>query len=118
MSVVTTTQRPIGISIIAVLLAIGGILGILASIAILTVSPILGIISLVISIAQFVIAVGLWRLQKWAYWGAVVIEVLALLLDLLPLTNGGSVSWLGIIISVIVLIYLFADNNVRRAFGV
>src|SRR5579859_1249645 len=112
---VATGARPLGITIIAVLLALGGALTIvLIALPVLGVSALWGIVYLALGIADFAIAYSLWQLMKWAFWATVAIEVLALVLNLL---NGTLLS-LNSILAVIILVYLFADNNVRRAFDV
>lgn len=111
-------KRPLGITIIAILLAIGGILGIISGITALAVSPTLAIINLVLGVAELVLAWGLWTLQRWAFWATVVVEALLLLYGVYVIVQGGIASGIvSVVIAAIILIYLFADRNVRVAFG-
>ncbi|TMD85905.1 MAG: hypothetical protein E6I79_13345 [Chloroflexi bacterium] len=96
-------RRPLGVSIIAVLVAIQGIffliLGILALVAVIvaansagttvngyaitgaTVSAIAGVLAgifLVVGLVSLLFAWGLWTLKRWAFWATVIIEPLSL----------------------------------------
>ena len=114
-------RRPLGITIIAIIVAIYGILSIIGGIALLSASATAAIIAIVLGVLQLILAWGLWTLQRWAFWATVVIEVLAVINGILALTGhstaGPAPGIIGIIIALIVLIYLFADRNVRAAFG-
>ena len=111
-------SRPLGITIIAIIVAIYGVLSIIAGIGLLSAgvtAP--GIISLILGVLQLILAWGLWTLQRWAFWATVILEVLALLNGIFTLTQGNAASGIiGIVIALIVLVYLFADRNVRAAF--
>jgi hypothetical protein len=113
-----TRARPLGISIIAVIMAIQGILGILGGILLLAGGvPALGIITLILGVLYLVLAWGLWTLKPWAFWGTVILEVLTLINGIFGLGLGRATNGiLSIIFAVVVLIYMFADRNVRRAF--
>jgi len=129
-----TRSRPVGISIIAVLLMIQGgleiIYGLLALIAapgfvissvhkaiVVQVSPWGFLISGVIAL---MLAYGLWTLRTWAFWATVVLEFINLI--------GGSVALfsyyfpiavlLSMVIPAVILIYFCVDTNVRSAFNV
>lgn len=109
--------RPLGITIIAVIVAIYGILNIIAGIALMGASTTIGVISLVLGILDLVLAWGLWTLQRWAFWATALIEALSLINGIFGMMYGGGVSAiLSIVIPLIILIYLFADRNVRAAF--
>ncbi len=116
-------SRPLGISIIAVITAIQGILGIIASIILLTGGGgarviEIGVFTLILSFLYLFLAWGLWTLQTWAFWSAVVIEVIALINGIMGFVgNRPAVGVLSIVLPVILLIYLFADRNVRAAFS-
>lgn len=110
-------SRPLGITIIAIVMAIYGILGIIGGIVLLGSSATLGITSFILGILELVLAWGMWTLKKWAFWATIVLEVLAILNGIFAFagrnTSGGII---GIVIALIILIYLFADPNVRAAF--
>ena len=110
-------SRPLGITIIAVIMAIFGIVGIISGIMLMSVSSAVGTITLVLGILELILAWGLWSLQRWAYWTTVVLEILIVLNGVFALTQGGTGGGvLNIVLAVIILVYLFADPNVRVAF--
>jgi uncharacterized membrane protein (DUF2068 family) len=109
--------RPLGITIIAIIAAIHGILGIIGGMTLMGSSMTFAVIAVVLGILDLILAWGLWTLQRWAFWATVVIEILALLNGIFGfsqrIVSGGIVD---IVIALVVLIYLFADPNVRAAF--
>jgi len=128
-----TRQRPLGITIIAIVLGIIGILTLLAvilgfvGVAVFVNNKVLDVIATivlvfgaVVAIAEIVVAWGLWTLKVWAYWTAVVVEAIRVvhgLYDWLIAHNPG-VSIVSLIIAIVILVYLLADPNVRAAFRV
>ena len=131
MQTLGSRQRPLGVSIIAIVLLILGILGILAAILgfvalSATHSTVLGaagtvllVIALIIAIAEIFLFWGLWTLRPWAFWTTVVIEAISVvesLYGLLVQHNSIASALLSLIVPLAILIYLFADRNVRAAF--
>ncbi len=128
---ISRRARPLGITILAIILAIFGILALLGVIlgfigvsqlggAVAGAATVALIIAAIFAIAYLVLAWGLWTLKPWAFWATVVVMVLSLLEALFGLivqhTGLGLTSIIGLIIPIVVLIYLFADRNVRAAF--
>lgn len=130
-----TRRRPIGVSIIAVLVAIGGIITLIGALYLFFGVGVFGfqlsgslrgfavwfgILAAVIGLIQLLFAWGLWTLKSWAFWAVVIIEVLniiqILILWLQHYSNFGSFL-LSLVIPVIILVYFLADRNVREAFG-
>ncbi len=137
-------QRPIGVTIMAVLLGIEGLLELIGGIIIIVAANSLsrtvishghritahfvsavgigiGGVGVVIGIITLIFVFGLWTLRRWAFWAVVIIEGLSVLLGILALvrqtgTTGGIIA--GMIIPVIILIYFLLDANVRRAFRI
>ena len=137
-------RRPLGVSIIAVLLAIQGIffliLGILALVAVIvaansagttvngyaitgaTVSAIAGVLAgifLVVGLVSLLFAWGLWTLKRWAFWATVIIEIISLINSVFAFTQPHANFWsaaVGMIIPIVILVYFLADANVRAAF--
>ena len=117
-------SRPLGITIIAILLFVVGILGLLGSILGLAASighPVvigLLIFGLVLSVLELVLAWGLWTLRSWAFWATVIIEALSVIQGIIALTQGASLLsvLISLIIPIIILVYMFVDRNVRAAF--
>lgn len=127
----TTRQRPLGISILSIILIVFGVLALLAAIlGIVALSAVNGgavsaavtialIIGAILSIANIVVGWGLWTLKRWAFWTAVIVEVINLLYDLYSwLGAHNSTAIISLVVALVILIYLFADRNVRAAFAV
>ena len=125
-------QRPLGITIISIILWVIGILSLLGVIlglvgvaafvhngALDAVATVALIIGAIIAIAEIVLGWGLWTLKSWAFWATVIVEairVLDALYSWLIAHNSLGAVLFSLIIGIIILVYLFADPNVRAAF--
>jgi hypothetical protein len=124
--------RPLGITIIAVLMLITALFGLCGGITHFVGAPFaifnsgLGgvfgnatqaLFGILLAIANIILAGGLLNTARWAYYATLVIEILALV-------NGAAFGGIGVprafcgayIIPLIVIIYMLVDSNVRRAF--
>ena len=122
-------QRPTGVTVLAVVSAIGGVLLILGSLALLGLGAvfaafgggfafILGLISLALGIAELVLAYGFWMLRPWAWTWAVVLQAISVIYSVLELLLGGGVT--GVFFSVVVaaiIIYYLNMPEIRKAFA-
>lgn len=138
--------RPIGVTIIGILMAIGGVImigvGIIASIGALVLpfvamepgpelggfSPALlgglaavtGVIMLALGIAALVIAYGLFKGRPWAWTAAVILSAIGIGLSILQIAAGvvtGDFSGIiSLIINGIILYYLYRPH-VKAYFG-
>ena len=129
-----TTARPMGITILAILSAIGGVLGILGGVALFSIGglagastgsaalfglgAIFGLILLVTGVANLVFAYGAWKMLPWAWTLGVALQVISLAVAALSIISGGDISSqiIGIVISAIILYYLF-QPGIKAAFG-
>jgi uncharacterized membrane protein (DUF2068 family) len=117
-------SRPLGVTIISILLGINGVLLIIVGLTAVLAGGVTGAgfvffvgwIPLIFGILSLILAWGLWNLRPWAFWTAVVLEALSILNDVLGFTNNGSRHIGDLIISLIILLYLLLDRNVRAAF--
>jgi uncharacterized membrane protein (DUF2068 family) len=125
-------QRPTGITVLAILAAIGGVFGILGGLALIGVgtvvasstglgglAAILGLIALAYGILSLVLAYGFWTLQPWAWTLGVGLEVAGIVINVLQYINNSSAlggTIFSIAINAIVLWYLY-QPNVKAAFG-
>ncbi len=122
-------QRPIGVTIVAVLVGIqslvlllvglitiqaaagkGGVIAILAA---------TGIVSLVFGLFSFFFCRALLALKRWAFWGTIVLQALSLLGGLVEISQANasfSATLSGIILPIVILVYFLADRSVRAAF--
>ena len=136
-------KRPTGVTIIAVLVIIGGIILLLAGIGAVAVGSlflsqitglgfiIIGVIILVVGIGYLVVSYGLLKGKRWAWTITVVLLFIGIAIDVVSIiifgyftfdtdtssfltTNSGSIA--GMIISVIILYYLYRPH-VKSYFG-
>ena len=136
-------KRPTGVTIIAILIIIGGILLLLAGIAgvvvgSLSISQIIGLgfviigaIILAVGIGYLVVSYGLLKGKRWSWTITVILLFIGIAIDVVSIiifgsfainmdtssfltVNSGSIA--GIIISVIILYYLYRPH-VKSYFG-
>ncbi len=123
---VSTTRRPLGITIISILMFIQAIYEIVSGIFSFFGSVIHNPLSiflvdwipLIVGILLFILAWGLWTLKPWAYWVTLILEIVNIVLHFLGYGQTHSIFAIisGGIISIIIVIYLLVDGHVRRAF--
>ncbi len=118
-------NRPLGVTIIAVLLIVGGILGILEALDLLGVWDLFGLDDnsgvgigiLIVAAANLLVGFGFWSLQGWAWTLAVIVTILRLVSAVVGLFIGGLAGGIiGLVIVLIILWYLFRPE-VKAAFG-
>ena len=130
----TGAARPMGITILAVLSAIGGVLSILAGIALIGLGgvgaastgqaalfgmgAIFGLLILASGIASLAFAYGAWTLQPWAWTLGVALQILSIALAVFAVIGGSDISSqiIGVAISAIILYYLM-QPSIKAAFG-
>lgn len=132
----TPARRPIGVTIIATLLGLLGILefgfgmlafvtSVLGSFVIPLHSPAvgaaLGVYFLLVGLVKLFFVWGLFQLQRWAFWATVFIAALSLLSSLLAITEPAPTVWAflaDLLIPIMILVYFVVDSNVRAAFHI
>ena len=122
-------EKPTGVTILAVLAAIGGFVGIGAGISLIGSSVtgtgflvgdlaiILALVTLIISGISLVFAYGAWYLMPWAWLLGVIVEGLAILVMFIGWlgAQGNFFAIISIVITGAILYYLFTPA-VRQAF--
>ena len=129
----TTGVRPQGVTILAILAAIGGVFGLLGSVALIGIGgataaagggflsgfiAIFGIVALAQSVLLLAFAYGAWTLQPWAWMLGVAAEVVGIVIAVLLILNGSPIS--SQIISIVIagaILYYLMTPNVKAAFG-
>lgn len=110
-------NRPTGVTVIAVLQFIGGVLGIIGGIAALGVSPFLGIVSLILGVAAIALGVGMWQLKPWAWMGTLVVQGIGVLQNIwIMIDQGFGAGIISLVINVIIIAYLLRPE-IKAAFG-
>jgi hypothetical protein len=123
-----------GITVLAVLAAIGGFFGILGGLAIVGIGGFLaastgaaglfglgavfGVVALVVGVANLAFAYGAWTLKPWAWPLGVALSIISIGLSVATIAGGGDITGqiLPIAISAIILYYLF-QANIKALFG-
>jgi len=122
----STSQRPLGITILAILAAIAGVLGLLGSLLIMGLLMaggglymFIGLITLVLSILYILFAYGAWTLKPWAWTLGVGLSAASIVLTLIGLTQGNQ-ELVGALISLAIygaILYYLFQPDVKAAFG-
>jgi uncharacterized membrane protein (DUF2068 family) len=115
--------RPTGVTILGLLFIITGALSLFGGIATLIAIPfvaIFGALWIALGIASLVVAYGLFKGKSWAWYVAVVLSIIGVVVNVISLVTGnmGAITGalVGIAINAIVLYYL-SRRNVRQYFG-
>lgn len=136
------TPRPIGVTVLAILAAIGGILGLIGAIflgilstemaefiesliaeygaaAIPGVGEFIGALVLAIAVVLAIVGVfalidayGLWIGAGWAWWLTIILSILGIIAGITSLPGG----IIGIVIDILI-IYYFTRPHVKKFFG-
>jgi hypothetical protein len=69
-----------------------------------------------LNIVQFVFSIGLFSVQKWAWYGTVVTQAISLFLSIGSLFTGNFQAIFGIVFWIFILWVMFKSNT-RRIFG-
>ncbi len=126
-------QRPTGVTILAILAIIGGVLGLCGSISLLglggltavsgevstgATAGIFGGLGIISSVLYLAFGVGAWLLKPWAWILGVIGAGLSIVSNVLSLVGGGTLiaAVIGLIIPVVILWYLFRPE-IKAAFG-
>jgi hypothetical protein len=136
-------KRPTGVTILAILALIGGVIGIFGALALFlaygvvvsgaaatagvsaqitqssTILLVLAIYLLVVSVLDIVVGIGAFMLKGWAWTLGIVLEVLSILYVIVNAATGGGFGFgsvVSVLIAAVILFYLF-QPNVRVAFG-
>lgn len=115
-------DRPIGITIIAILMIISGILFIIGGIGFTALGVLslvflaAGIGSILLGIASLVVAWGLLKGAGWAWIITLILTIISVIVNVAHIAGGNTASIIGIIINGIIIYYLYRPN-VKSYFG-
>lgn len=123
--------RPTGVTILAVLAAIGGFFLILGGLALLGLGGlfasaglggfafVFGLLALALGVAELAIAYGFWTLAPWAWRWGIILTVVSIVLNVVQVVLGYS-DITSVIVSIVVsaiIVYYLNLPDIRRAFG-
>jgi lysylphosphatidylglycerol synthetase-like protein (DUF2156 family) len=114
------SDRPLGVAILAFLQILGGLAYIaLGGLAVLAaglagifgfILLFAGAVLLIVGIIGLIVGFGLWNMRSWAWLWAIIINILGIILSLpAPAANA-----LGIVISIIIIVYLLTPDIKSR----
>jgi len=120
-------SRPFGVTIIAILIIIAGVISLLIGIGSVAIGPLIGLvfvvtgaISLALGVAYLVMAFGLWKGKGWAWTISTIVLFIGIVIDMisLPRRSVGDIvsSIVSIAINAVILYYLFRPH-VKAYFG-
>ena len=109
--------RPFGVTLIAILLALDGILAIVQSLLFFG-APLAFILMLVFGLVLLYLAYAMWKLQPWAWIATLVLEGLNALFALITIVSapGAIGAWISLIIAAVIIFYL-TRPEIHAAFG-
>ena len=128
------TTRPFGITLLAVLQIILGILELIGAVAVAFISFVLpemfphvrffaprsmfsGLVLLVFAFVQFILAYGLWKGKGWAWVGSLIFAVIGLVFSALTLFMRLRVGEVVALVLNLVIIYYLMQPRVQSYFG-
>ncbi len=112
-------QRPLGITILAVLALIGGVLNLLAGLGIVGLLPIYGLLLLILAVAALAFGFGAWTGKPWAWTLGIGLYALNIVLQIVFLLIGWTLisSIIIPIVIAVVIIYYLMTPDVKKFFG-
>jgi uncharacterized membrane protein HdeD (DUF308 family) len=107
-------HRPLGVTIVAVLTAIGGLIFLGSGLTLLIIG--FGFLLLVLGIAYLVMAYGLWNGRGWAWTITLILSVIGIIVAIATIVTQNYTAVINIIIHGVVIYYLYRPN-VKAFFG-
>ena len=107
-------QRPLGVTLIAILTAIGGLIFLASGLFLLIIG--IGIILLALGIAYLVMAYGLWIGRGWAWTITLILSAIGIVVAIVSIAADPIGAIIRIIIPGVVIYYLYRPN-VKAYFG-
>ncbi len=95
------SQRPVVVSIIAVALFLNGMITIVTGLMFEA-----GLLVLALGAAALILSVGLWQLWSWAWFGTILLQIIALGEAFYDWYTLGSINFWAIGIGIIIILYL------------
>jgi uncharacterized membrane protein (DUF2068 family) len=107
-------HRPLGVTVIAILTVIGGIIFLASGLVLLIIG--IGIILLALGIAYLVMAYGLWKGRRWAWTITLIVSAIGIIVGIVSIIFDNLGGIITIIINAVVIYYLYRPN-VKAFFG-
>lgn len=84
------------------------------------ISVVVIIYTTILAFLHFYLARGIWKVQLWAYWGTIAVEVVSILIAFIVLlvTHNGGMFFASAYIPILIAAYLLIVSSVRKSFNV
>jgi len=117
-------KRPLGVVVIAVIAAAGGVLSLFGAASVFagnaTGPTWLAIVVTVFGILGLALGVGFYTGARWAWMGGIVIYIVSILLGILEIVYGGTIGGVGgvirIVAGIVIPLYL-TRTGTKKFFG-
>jgi hypothetical protein len=123
---ISTSSRPMGVTILAVLNIISGIIMLLIGLGVAALGVVLvffapigiffGGIFVILGIVSFIVAGGLLQGRGWAWTATLVLSIISIVIGIASLAAGNAGSIISVIISGVIIYYLYRPY-VQSYFG-
>ena len=107
-------QRPLGVTLIAILTLIGGLIFLASGLVLLIIG--IGIVLVALGIAYLVMTYGLWIGRGWAWTITLILSAIGIVVALVSIAFGNVAAIVNVIIHGVVIYYLYRPN-VKTFFG-
>jgi hypothetical protein len=108
------SYRPLGVTLISILAVIGGIVFLGIGTILIVIG--IGIGFVILGIAYFVMAYGLWNGRRWAWTITLIISGIGVIVGIGSIIIGNFGSIISIIINSVIIYYLYRPD-VKMFFG-
>jgi hypothetical protein len=120
----TGRKRPLGVTIVAILMIINGVILIAAGLSGITVGalmeiPLIGVSSgvlVALGVAALIVAWGLIKGKGWAWIVTVILSIISIIMSVIAIAGGNFGSIINLIISGVILYYMYRPE-VKAYFG-
>jgi hypothetical protein len=120
----TGRKRPLGVTIVAILMIINGIILIASGIGGVTAGAVMGIpfvgvassVLIALGIAALIIAWGLITGKGWAWIVTVILSMISIIMSIIAIVGGNFGAIINLIISGVILYYMYRPD-VKAYFG-
>jgi len=130
-----TQHRPTGITVISILMIIGGLILLFTGIAPLVIGPLIsidsdystsslgflitigGLVLVILGIASLIVSWGLLKGKRWARTITLIISFIAIIFAIISLVSSGELTHIISIIIYGIIIYYMFNNKVKLFFG-
>lgn len=120
----TGRKRPLGVTIVAILMIINGIILIASGVGGVTAGAVMGIpfvgvassVLIALGIATLIIAWGLITGKGWAWIVTVILSIISIIMSIIAIAGGNFGAIINLIISGVILYYMYRPD-VKAYFG-